>query len=101
MTGDVRGASSTFTYIYLPVFYSLVCDLVASVDTVDYRLLEKMKDVLPLNTSGNLILRGTRVVAPKTLQRHAVKLTYEDHQGLVKPSRCCRGKFGFRTSTSG
>ena len=41
MTGDVRGASSTFTYIYLPVFYSLVCDLVASVDTVDYRLLEK------------------------------------------------------------
>jgi len=46
-----------------------------------------MEEVLPLNSSGNLILHGTGVVIPKSLQRHVVELARESHQGLVKAIR--------------
>ena len=72
-----------------------------SIDTADFSLLEKMKDVFPLNTSGNFIIRRSRVVVPKTLQRQAVELAREGHQGFEKPSRCYEGRFSFRASTSG
>ena len=42
-----------------------------SIDTADFCLLEKMKEVLALNTSGNFI-RRSRVVVPKTLYKDEV-----------------------------
>ena len=41
-----------------------------------------MKDVLPLNTTGNLIIRRSHVVVPKTLQRRAVELAREGLKGF-------------------
>ena len=64
-----------------------------------------MKDVLPLNTSGNLILRGTRVVVPKThkdvkssLHVKAIKVLWNQvaatREGLVSEHRQAVGERG-------
>ena len=52
------------------------------VDAVEFRLLEKVKDELTVSESGNLILRGTRIVVPKSIQDHVVNLANERHQVL-------------------
>lgn len=54
------------------------------VDIEEFRLLERVKDELIVTVSGNLILRGTRIVIPKSLQDHVVSLAHEGHQELVK-----------------
>ena len=54
-----------------------------------------MKDELTVNASGNLILRGTRIVVQKSLQDHVVNLAHEGHQGLVKTQSLLREKVWF------
>ena len=49
------------------------------VDAVEFRLLERVKDELTVSASGNLVLRGTRIVVPKNLQDHVVNLAHEGH----------------------
>ena len=65
------------------------------VDASDFRLLERVKDELTVSASGNLILRGTRIVIPKSLQEHVVNLGHEGHQGLVKTKSLLREKVWF------
>ena len=65
------------------------------VDTAEFHLLEKVKDELTVSASGNLILRGTRIVIPKSLQDHVVNLAHEGHQGLVKTKSLLREKVWF------
>ena len=66
-----------------------------SVDPTEFRLLERVKDELAVSASGNLILRGTRIVIPKSLQEHVVNLAHEGHQGLVKTKSLLREKVWF------
>ena len=54
-----------------------------------------MKDELAVSASGNLILRGTRIVIPKSLQEHVVNLAHEGHQGLVKTKSLLRENVWF------
>ena len=61
----------------------------------EFRLLERVKDELAVGASGNLILRGTRIVIPKSLQEHVVNLAHEGHQGLVKTKSLLREKVWF------
>ena len=65
------------------------------VDSVEFCLLERVKDELSVSASGNLILRGTRIVVPKSLQDHVVNLAHEGHQGLVKTKSLLREKVWF------
>ena len=53
-------------------------------DIEEFRRSERVKDELTVTASGNLILRGTRIVIPRSLQDHVVSLAPEGHQGLVK-----------------
>ena len=62
------------------------------VDVEEFRLLERVKDELTVSASGNLILRGTRLVIPKSLHEHVVNLAHEGHQGLVKTKSLLREK---------
>ena len=48
-----------------------------------------------MSASGNLILRGTRIAIPKSLQEHVVNLAHEGHQGLVKTKSLLREKVWF------
>ena len=54
------------------------------VDVKEFCLIERMKDELAGSASGNLILRRTRLVIPKSLHEHVVNLVHEGHRGLVK-----------------
>ena len=65
------------------------------VNPTEFRLLERVKDELAVSTSGNLILRGTRIVIPKSLREHVVSLAHEGHQGLVKTKSLLREKVWF------
>ena len=44
---------------------------------------------------AKIILRGTRTAIPDALQRRAVQLAHEGHQGLVKPRSLLRSKVQF------
>lgn len=46
------------------------------VNPTEFRLLERVKDELAVSASGNLNLRGTRIVIPKSLQEHVVNLAH-------------------------
>ena len=65
------------------------------VDSTQLHLLERVKDELTVGTSGNLILRGTRIVIPTCLQEQVVQLAHEGHQGLVKTKSLLREKVWF------
>ena len=65
------------------------------VNPTEFRLLEREKDELAVSGSGNLILLGTRIVIPKSLQEHVVNLAHEGHKGLVKTKSLLREKVWF------
>ena len=65
------------------------------VDLAEFRLLERVKEELAVSASGNLILRGTRIVIPQSLQEHVINLAHEGHQGLVKTKSLLREKVWF------
>ena len=53
-----------------------------------------IKDELTIS-SHNVILRGSRIVIPESLQQRAVDLAHESHQGLVKTKALLREKVWF------
>ncbi|PFX30057.1 Retrovirus-related Pol polyprotein [Stylophora pistillata] len=65
------------------------------VDAVEFRPLERVKDELTVSSSGNLILGGTRIVVPKSLQDHVINLAHEGHQWLVKTKSLLRERVWF------
>ena len=50
----------------------------------------KCANELTLNKSQNIILKGTRIVIPKSLQETATKLAYVGHQGIEKTKSLLR-----------
>ena len=48
-----------------------------------------------LSVCDGLIIRGTRLVLPKSLQHQAVELAHTGHQGIVKTKRLLREKVWF------
>ena len=50
---------------------------------------------LIVSSDGKLILRGTRIVIPESLQRRAIQLAHEGHQGIVKTKMLLREKVWF------
>jgi len=58
------------------------------VDLAEFRLLA-------VSASGNLILRGTHIVIPQSLQEHVIDLAHEGHQGIVKTKSLLREKVLF------
>ena len=53
-----------------------------------------IKDELTIS-SHNIVLRGSRIVIPESLQQRAVDLAHESHQGLVKTKALLREKVWF------
>lgn len=54
-----------------------------------------LKDELTTTTESDVILRGRRIVLPKSLQRQAITLAHTGHQGLVKTKQLLRTKVWF------
>ena len=47
-----------------------------------FNAYKQLKDELTIGMTTQVILRGTRPVIPRELQRRVVDLAYEDHQGI-------------------
>ena len=54
---------------------------------------KSVKDELTV-TSENIILRGTRILIPESLQQKAIELAHQSHQRLAKTKALLREKFG-------
>ena len=55
----------------------------SAIDSRELKLLRNVKDELTVSNDKNLMLRGTRIVIPKSL-RADVMLAHVGHQGIVK-----------------
>lgn len=60
----------------------------------DLKSLEKVRTELTV-TSNGLILRGSRIVIPTTLQNRIITLAHEGHQGMSKTKSLLREKVWF------
>ena len=65
------------------------------IDTDIYKAVEKVKHDLTLSTTHGIILKGTRIVMPTTLQQKVIDLAHEGHQGIVKTKKLLREKVWF------
>ena len=65
------------------------------VDQLTFNSCYRLKDELSASQDSDLLLRGTRIVIPSTLQQHVVNLAHVGHQGLVKTKALLREKVWF------
>ena len=65
------------------------------VDCAELSRFQRVKDDLTVNDQANIILRGNRIVIPKTLRERAISIAHEGHQGLVKTKKLLREKVWF------
>ena len=68
---------------------------VSAHDVDAFMSLKMIKDELSVNSDENVILRDTRLVIPKSLQRQIVNIAHEGHQGVVKCKQLLREKVWF------
>ena len=67
-------------------------------DVVDHtavRSFAKVKDELTVSNDNSLILRDTRIVLPKALQRRALDIAHEGHLGMSTTKALVRTKVWF------
>eukprot|EP00795_Rhopilema_esculentum_P010145 gene10145-18811_t len=43
-----------------------------------------IKHEISVDLTNNILLRGTRIIIPESLQRHVIKIAHEGHQGTAK-----------------
>ncbi len=66
-----------------------------TVDPDTFRTYERMKDELTVGTTTQVIIRRTKLVILKELQRRVVDLAQEGHQGITKTKALIREKVWF------
>ena len=64
-------------------------------DTTAIRSFVKVKDELTVSDDNSLILRGTRIVLPRSLQQRALDIAYEGHLCMSKTKALIRTKVWF------
>lgn len=79
-------------YIRTGTWYKLKADIYGCAESQDLRGYYTVRDELSVHDEGNLILRGTRLVIPKSLQSRIVDIAHEGHQGVVKTKALMREK---------
>ena len=66
-----------------------------NIDINELRAYEKVRNELSLTPELDLIVRGSRLVIPKSLREQVIRLAHEGHQGLVKTKKLLREKVWF------
>ena len=64
-------------------------------DNDDIRKYINVRDELTINDEADIVLRGSRIVIPRSLQHRAISIAHEGHQGLVKTKQLIREKIWF------
>lgn len=65
------------------------------VDRRELKLLRNVKNELTVSRDKNLILRGTRIVIPKSLRADTIHLAHVRPQGMLKTKSLMREKVWF------
>ena len=65
------------------------------INTDTYKAMERAKDELTVCSTHSVILRGTRIVIPSSLQHRIIDLAHEGHQGIAKTKSMLREKVWF------
>ena len=60
-----------------------------------YKAMENIKDELTLSTTYSIILKGTRIIVPSSLQQRVTDLAHKGHQWIVKTKKLLREKVWF------
>lgn len=55
----------------------------------------RVRNEMSLNSTGEILLRGTRLVLPKSLRKQAVDLAHAGHQGIVRTKQLIRESVWF------
>lgn len=61
----------------------------------DLKPFYHIRNELAITDAGDIVLRGTRIVVPKTLQLQAINLAHQGHQGIVRTKSLLRQKVWF------
>ena len=67
----------------------------AEVDIAVFNSYRKVKTELSINHSNGILLRQHRIIMPESLQKRAIKLAHEGHQGITKTKALIREKIWF------
>ena len=68
-----------------------------SINKVMLRSLSSVREELSVNETQDLVLRDDRIVIPEKLQKRAIELAHEGHQGITKTKAIIRSKVWFPT----
>ena len=73
---------------------ALTCELKKCLATGDFSKQDASIQATKneLTCSGDLVLRGTRILIPETLRKQVLKLGHEGHQGIIKTKQRLRSK---------
>jgi hypothetical protein len=64
----------------------------SATDSQDIKSYHAVRDELTISDDGDLVLRGTRLVIPRSLQDRIMDIAHEGHQGVVKTKALLREK---------
>ena len=53
-------------------------------DNKAFKSFQTVKDELSINAEDNLVLRGTRIFVPESLQNRSVDIAHEGHQEMAR-----------------
>ena len=72
---------------------------VTEIDKEELQSFAKICCEVTVSQNRNIILRGSRIIIPKSPRSRALSIAHENHFGLVKTKQLLREKFGFLEST--
>ena len=65
------------------------------VDVSAFQVFKHIRDELSCNDAHYIVLRGSQIVIPKSLQQRTIDIAHEGHQGIVKTKSLMREKVWF------
>ena len=65
------------------------------VNLTDLKSFRQLKDELSVSPKGNIVLRGHRIIIPKSLRQRAVDLAHQNDFGIVETKQLLRSKIWF------
>ena len=66
-----------------------------AIDATSFLILKTVRDELSLCEESDVILRGSKIVIPRSLQQKTVEIAHEGHQGVIKAKMLLREKIWF------
>lgn len=67
----------------------------AHIDIASFLIFKTIRDELSFCDESDILLRGDKIVVPRSLQQKVIDIAHEGHQGLIKTKKLLREKVWF------